>query len=68
MSCSATWSGLRVRAERLDVEDVRGLPAHHTRLRSELERYGGMVEKFIGDAVMHYLVHPSRMRTTWRVP
>jgi class 3 adenylate cyclase/tetratricopeptide (TPR) repeat protein len=41
------------RAERLDPEDVRRLlDTFHVRLRGELERYGGTVEKYIGDAVM----------------
>jgi class 3 adenylate cyclase len=41
------------RAEKLDPEDVRALLApYHAQLRSELERFGGTVEKFIGDAVM----------------
>ena len=45
--------GFTARAERLDPEDVRRvLQPYHARLRSELERYGGTVEKFIGDAVM----------------
>jgi hypothetical protein len=45
--------GFTSRAERLDVEDVGGLlRPYYTRLRIELERYGGTVEKFIGDAVM----------------
>src|SRR5438093_9804550 len=45
--------GFTARAERLDPEDVQAVLApYHTRLRSELERYGGTVEKFIGDAVM----------------
>src|SRR6266480_8113210 len=45
--------GFTARAERLDPEDVRALLApYHERLRSELERFGGTVEKFIGDAVM----------------
>jgi class 3 adenylate cyclase/tetratricopeptide (TPR) repeat protein len=45
--------GFTARAERLDVEDVRGLLSpYYARLRSELERFGGTVEKFIGDAVM----------------
>ena len=45
--------GFTARAERLDPEDVRALLApYHARLRSELERFGGTVEKFIGDAVM----------------
>jgi class 3 adenylate cyclase len=45
--------GFTARAERLDPEDVRSLLAgYHARLRTELERFGGTVEKFIGDAVM----------------
>jgi class 3 adenylate cyclase len=45
--------GFTSRAERLDPEDVRAVLAPYwERLRSELERFGGTVEKFIGDAVM----------------
>jgi class 3 adenylate cyclase len=45
--------GFTGRAERLDPEDVRAmLSPSFTRLRSEIERLGGTVEKFIGDAVM----------------
>jgi class 3 adenylate cyclase len=45
--------GFTSRAEQLDPEDVRAmLSPYYTRLRIELERYGGTVEKFIGDAVM----------------
>jgi class 3 adenylate cyclase len=45
--------GFTARAEQLDPEDVEAmLRPYHERLRSELERYGGTVEKFIGDAVM----------------
>jgi len=45
--------GFTARAETLDPEDVRALLApYHAHLRSELERFGGTVEKFIGDAVM----------------
>ena len=45
--------GFTSRAERMDPEDVRRLlQPYHARVRSELERYGGTVEKFIGDAVM----------------
>ena len=45
--------GFTSRAESLDPEDVRGDPRpYHEHLRSELERFGGTVEKFIGDAVM----------------
>jgi len=45
--------GFTAKAEQLDPEDVRAvLGPYHARLRSELERHGGTVEKFIGDAVM----------------
>src|SRR4051812_26894876 len=45
--------GFTSRSEAMDVEDVRGtLHPYHQLLRRELERYGGTVEKFIGDAVM----------------
>jgi class 3 adenylate cyclase len=45
--------GFTGRAESLDPEDVEAiLSPYHARLRSELERFGGTVEKFIGDAVM----------------
>src|ERR1700730_1974318 len=45
--------GFTPRAEQLDPEDVEAiLEPYHERLRRELERHGGTVEKFIGDAVM----------------
>jgi predicted ATPase/class 3 adenylate cyclase len=45
--------GFTSRAETLDPEDVRAtLSPYYSRLRSEIERHGGTVEKFIGDAVM----------------
>ena len=45
--------GFTSRSERLDPEDVRALLSpYYTRLRAELEHFGGTVEKFIGDAVM----------------
>ena len=45
--------GSTARAEGLDPEDVRAtLSPYYARLRAELERHGGTVEKFIGDAVM----------------
>src|SRR5437899_1789009 len=45
--------GFTARAEQLDPEDVEAiLRPYHERLRAELERFGGTVEKFIGDAVM----------------
>src|SRR6266542_2072327 len=41
------------RADRRDPEDVRAtLVPFYRLLREELERFGGTVEKFIGDAVM----------------
>jgi class 3 adenylate cyclase/tetratricopeptide (TPR) repeat protein len=45
--------GFTRRVEQLDPEEVRGLlRPYHERARAELERHGGTVEKFIGDAVM----------------
>src|SRR5919106_1920475 len=45
--------GFTARAESLDPEDVDAfLRPYHERLRGELERWGGTVEKFIGDAVV----------------
>ena len=40
-------------AETLDPEDVRAiLKPYHDRVRTEIESFGGVVEKFVGDAVM----------------
>jgi class 3 adenylate cyclase/tetratricopeptide (TPR) repeat protein len=45
--------GFTSQAEAMDPEDVAALLGpYHARLKEELERYGGTVEKFIGDAVM----------------
>src|SRR6059036_2463634 len=45
--------GFTSASDRLDPEDVAEiLGPYHERLRYELERWGGTVEKFIGDAVM----------------
>jgi class 3 adenylate cyclase len=45
--------GFTARAEQLDPEDVRAiLTPYFARVRSEIETFGGTVEKFIGDAVM----------------
>jgi predicted ATPase/class 3 adenylate cyclase len=45
--------GSTASAEQLDPEDVRArLAPYYNRARSELERFGGTVEKFIGDAVV----------------
>jgi class 3 adenylate cyclase len=52
--------GFTARAESLDPEDVEAiLRPYHERLRSELERHGGTVEKFIGDAVMALFGAPT---------
>jgi class 3 adenylate cyclase/tetratricopeptide (TPR) repeat protein len=52
--------GFTSRAESLDPEDVEAiLRPYHDRLRSELERHGGTVEKFIGDAVMALFGAPA---------
>ena len=45
--------GFTSRSDRADPEDVRAtLRLYHELLRREIERWGGTVEKFIGDAVM----------------
>jgi class 3 adenylate cyclase/tetratricopeptide (TPR) repeat protein len=45
--------GFTARSESADPEDVRAtLEPYHRLVRRQLERYGGTVEKFIGDAVM----------------
>jgi predicted ATPase/class 3 adenylate cyclase len=52
--------GFTSRAETLDPEDVDALlRPYHDRLRGELERHGGTVEKFIGDAVMALFGAPA---------
>jgi class 3 adenylate cyclase len=49
----AELTGFADNSERRDPEDIRALLApYQTRLRFELERFGGTVERFIGDAVM----------------
>jgi class 3 adenylate cyclase/energy-coupling factor transporter ATP-binding protein EcfA2 len=45
--------GFTARAESLDPEEVRALlMPYHEGVRREIESFGGVVEKFIGDAVM----------------
>src|SRR5690349_31789 len=52
--------GFTSRSESLDPEDVQAiLGPYHQRVRSELERHGGTVEKFIGDAVMALFGAPT---------
>ena len=44
----------------MDPEDVVALlRPYHERVRAELERHGGTVEKFIGDAVMALFGAPT---------
>jgi class 3 adenylate cyclase len=45
--------GFTDRSDRADPEDVRAtLRPYHERVKADIERHGGTVEKFIGDAVM----------------
>src|SRR5581483_5095341 len=53
-------AGFTSRAEALDPEDVAALLERlQSALRAELERFGGTVEKFIGDAVMALFGAPA---------
>ena len=55
--------GFTARAERLDPEEVRAVLApYHDRVRREIESFGGVVEKFIGDAVMGVFGAPVALR------
>ena len=52
--------GSTARAEGLDPEDVRAiLNPYHGTVRDELESFGGVVEKFVGDAVMAVFGAPT---------
>ena len=52
--------GFTTLAEKLDPEDVRRIiDPYYACVRAELERYGGTVEKFIGDAVMALFGAPT---------
>ena len=45
--------GSTARADGADPEDVRGwMRPYHSRIKREIERFGGTLEKFIGDAVV----------------
>src|ERR687897_1477145 len=47
------WVGSTLLGERLDAESLRRVQtAYFEKARSVIERHGGTVEKFIGDAVM----------------
>jgi class 3 adenylate cyclase len=55
----ADMAGFTARAEQLDPEDVRAiLDRYYSRMRSEIESFGGTVEKFIGDAVVAFFGAP----------
>ena len=57
--------GFTAASDHADPEDVRArIRPYHARLRQEIERYGGTVEKFVGDAVMAVFGAPWRTRTT----
>src|SRR3954451_9045595 len=52
--------GSTARSEQLDPEDVRAfLAPYHEYVRRELESFGGVVEKFIGDAIMAVFGAPT---------
>jgi class 3 adenylate cyclase len=52
--------GFTAASETADPEDVRArIRPYHATLRQELERFGGTVEKFIGDAVMAVFGAPA---------
>jgi class 3 adenylate cyclase len=57
--------GFTARSDEADPEDVRALlRPYHERLRREIKRLGGTVDKFIGDGVMAVFGVPTRTRTT----
>jgi class 3 adenylate cyclase len=61
--CDVT--GSTALAERLDPESLRSLLAQYfEQMKAIVERHGGTVEKFIGDAVMAVFGVPSCTRTT----
>jgi class 3 adenylate cyclase/tetratricopeptide (TPR) repeat protein len=52
--------GFTARSEHADPEDVRArLAPYHARVKTEIERFGGTVEKFVGDAVMAVFGAPT---------
>src|SRR5215207_10711429 len=52
--------GFTARSDEADPEDVGAmLRPYHLRLREEIERFAGTVDKFIGDAVMAVFGTPA---------
>ena len=52
--------GFTARSDEADPEDVRAtLRPYHAAVKNEIERFGGTVEKFIGDAVMAVFGAPT---------
>ena len=52
--------GFTSRSERLDPEDVQALlRPYHDAVRDEIESFGGVVEKFIGDAIVGLFGAPT---------
>jgi class 3 adenylate cyclase/tetratricopeptide (TPR) repeat protein len=52
--------GFTARSEELDPEDVQALlQPYFAKVRAEIERFGGTVEKFVGDAVMAVFGAPT---------
>ena len=63
-SCSPTSPARRRSASVLDPEDVRALQGElFELLNTEVERHGGMTEKFVGDAVWHSSAPRTHTRT-----
>ena len=61
--CDVT--GSTALGERLDPEALRRVMRRYfDEMRAAIERHGGTVEKFIGDAVMAVFGLPTRTRTT----
>jgi class 3 adenylate cyclase/tetratricopeptide (TPR) repeat protein len=52
--------GFTGRSDNADPEDVRAiLRPYHARMKYEIERFGGTIEKFVGDAVMAVFGAPA---------
>jgi class 3 adenylate cyclase len=61
--------GFTARADQADPEDVGALlRPYHARLRTEIRRFGGTLDKFVGDAAMAVFGARSPTRTTPSAP